>query len=255
MRSARLALVSERGALPRLTELLDADEGSDAGVVADGLRQLSGLPGPRANLEVLSAFAQSAPRDLVLALDVEPPPGTADPDRDEYVVACATAALGRLWADGLPDAEARLRHRATDASWRVREAVAIALQYLGDRDPDLLRRTVGEWSAGPDLLRARAAVAGICEPRLLVDADTAQAALDACEAATALIRALPAERRRDEDKRVLRQALGYCWSVAVSASPEPGLARFRALDTDDDADVAWIVRENRKKARLKRLLD
>jgi len=72
-----------------------------------------------------------------------------------------------------------------------------------------------------------------------------------------------ADRRVTEDLRlcpheairVLRQALGYCWSVAVAANPGPGLPLFHSLEADPDPDIAWIVRQNRKKARLKSLLD
>jgi hypothetical protein len=52
----------------------------------------------------------------------------------------------------------------------------------------------------------------------------------------------------------LRQALGYCWSVAVAADPATGLPRFRTLAAADDPDVAWIVRENSRKARLANVL-
>ena len=55
--------------------------------------------------------------------------------------------------------------------------------------------------------------------------------------------------------RTLRQALGYGWSVVIAATPDDGLRRFRRLEASDDTDVTWIVREHRKKARLKRLLD
>jgi hypothetical protein len=54
--------------------------------------------------------------------------------------------------------------------------------------------------------------------------------------------------------RTLRQALGYAWSVAVAADPEPGLTAFTALRDDPDPDVAWVVRENLRKKRLQRLL-
>jgi hypothetical protein len=40
----------------------------------------------------------------------------------------------------------------------------------------------------------------------------------------------------------------------VVADPVAGLPRFRALAASDDPDVAWIVRENSRKARLARLL-
>jgi hypothetical protein len=50
--------------------------------------------------------------------------------------------------------------------------------------------------------------------------------------------------------RTLRQALGYCWSVAVAADPAAGLPRFLALAASPDPDVAWVVHSNRGKARL-----
>jgi hypothetical protein len=46
-----------------------------------------------------------------------------------------------------------------------------------------------------------------------------------------------------------------CWSVAVAADPAAGPTRFEALAGNPDPDVAWIARENRKKARLVRALD
>lgn len=212
----------------------------------------SGLPGPRANLELVEAFADVAPPALIDEFAA---------DADEYLALCAAVALGRLLAEGgAADAAAlvtRLRALAADERWRVREGVAMALQRVGDADPALLVRIVAKWSAGPTPLVARAAVAGVCEPRLLRDRATALAALDACERATVLLVSLPAQDRRGAAARTLRQGLGYCWSVAVAATPEPGLARFSRLAeaAEADADVAWIVRTNRSKARLARLLD
>lgn len=34
------------------------------------------------------------------------------------------------------------------------------------------------------------------------------------------------DRQAHDDVRVLRQALGYYWSVAVAAAPDEGLARL-----------------------------
>jgi hypothetical protein len=70
---------------------------------------------------------------------------------------------------------------------------------------------------------------------------------------TAALAARPAGARRDPGVRTLRQALGYGWSVAVAADPAGGLPAFRSLDTGDP-DLAWIVRENSRKARLSGLL-
>lgn len=210
----------------------------------------SGLPGPRANLELLGAFADVAPADLVLALADDP---------DVYLRCCGTAGVGRLVVDVPAGDRARLtdllRARAAEESWRVREAAAMALQRIGDAEPATLRALVADWVTDPDPLVCRAAVAGVCEPRLLRDPATATAALDACAAATASIAALPPGTRSAPGVRTLRQALGYAWSVAVAGAPAAGLPRFAALRSSDDTDVAWVVRENVKKARLRRLLD
>ncbi|QAY71051.1 HEAT repeat domain-containing protein [Xylanimonas protaetiae] len=207
----------------------------------------SGLPGPRSNLELLTAFGDVAPAGLILDLAASP---------DEYLRACGTAAVGRLLVESPADTAltALLHARAADPSWRVREAAAMALQRVGDVDGAALRLLVQAWAHDPHPLVRRAAIAGVCEPRLLRDPATAAAALAACRAATDSVEALPADARRDPDVRTLRQALGYCWSVAVAGDPTAGLRAFAALERSPDPDTAWVVRENRKKARLVRLL-
>lgn len=214
------------------------------------LSRHSGLPGPRGNLELLAAFGDVADPGLIMTLATDSP--------DEYLRSCGTAALGRLILDGTGPARhvliATLRARAGDLSWRVREAVAMALQRVGDGDPETLRRLVAVWVGDPSPLVRRAAIAGICEPRLLRSQATATAALAACDVASASLAATPVSVRRDPGLRTLRQALGYCWSVAVAGDPRDGLAAFARLTDSEDPDIAWIVRENRKKARLARLL-
>jgi hypothetical protein len=61
--------------------------------------------------------------------------------------------------------------------------------------------------------------------------------------------------RREEPFRVLRQALGYCWSVAVAALPDEGMRRLERWVGSEDPDVRWIVRENLKKRRLRVIQD
>lgn len=198
----------------------------------------SGLPGPRANLALVDAVARSATDDAVDALLI---------DGGEYPVMCAAAALGRT--AGNPEHEARAHALAADERWRVREGVAIGLQLCGEQSPAVLRTVVTSWVDDPDPLVQRAAVAAVCEPRLLRTPDAAAMAISVCRRASANLVALTSDRRARSDARTLRQALGYGWSVAVAADPAPGLAAFRTLDTDDP-DIAWIVRENRRKKRL-----
>lgn len=206
------------------------------------LDEHSGLPGPRANLALATAFAEVADAALVDEL------AASD---DEYRAMCGAVALGTRAAD--PAVASRLRALAADERWRVREGVATGLQRLGDLDPARLASIVLAWSDAPDPLVQRAAAAAICEPRLLRTPETAAIALEVCRRATAQLVARGPEERREPGARTLRQGLGYCWSVAVAADPAPGLAAFRALD-DADPDVAWIVAQNRRKQRLARLL-
>ncbi len=211
------------------------------------LREHSGLPGARANLELAEAVADAGDAvDFTRLISTD----------DEYLVLCGVVGLGHVLAVGRsPDVEARLREHATDHRWRVREGVAMALQRLGDADAPRLRRLTRDWAEDADPLVQRAAVAGVCEPRLLRSPDTRAHALALCQAVTASLAGRPAEQRASDGVRVLRQALGYCWSVAVAANPAAGLPLFAVLSGQTDSDVQWIVRENRKKSRLARCCD
>ncbi len=207
----------------------------------------SGLPGPRGNLELIQAAADEGSAGWFEELA-----GSAD----EFRAATGAVGLGRLLADG-PDERitARLHELAADQRWRVREGVAMALQRLGDADPARLWPVARAWAADPDPLVQRAAVAGICEPRLLRSPDAAAVAVEICATVTTTLVARPPDQRRSDGVRALRKALGYCWSVAVAADPAIGVPRFRALAGDPDPDVIWIVRENGRKARLVRALE
>ena len=174
---------------------------------------------------------------------------------EEYLVMCGAIGLGRLLADGAStEPQLRLRSLAADRRWRVREGVAMALQRLGDADKAGLHDLVSRWAADPDPLVQRAAVAGLCEPRLLRDPADAARAVELCSRITDSLVARPPDERRSDDVRALRKALGYCWSVAVAADPSNGLPRFLALSQSSDPDVVWIVREIATKARLMAVL-
>ena len=184
------------------------------------------MPGSQQWSELLAdAFAADAAAETILAFADEP---------DEYLRFCGTQGLGRLILDHPVDESllALVLERAGDDSWRVREAAARALQIVGTEDLPRLRSIVAQWVGHPDPYVRRAAIAAICEPRLLKDDETRGAALAACEVATASITKLPQAERKDPAMRNLRQALGYCWSVAIAASPRGRLGvvrRTRAL--------------------------
>jgi hypothetical protein len=216
------------------------------------LSEHSGLPGPRANTELAIAVAE--------LMDETSAHRLIDTG-DEYLTMCAAVTLAARAAEVVSNVT--LRALAGDARWRVREGVVLGLQMRADTAPDEVLQIATDWAADADPLIQRAAVAAVCEPRLLRTPDRAAAAVAVCRTTTSALAQLPAARRREPGVRTLRQALGYCWSVAVAADPGPGLAAFRALtagsdhdadDHDGDPDVAWIVAENLRKKRLARLL-
>jgi hypothetical protein len=203
----------------------------------------SGLPGPRANLDLAQAYAEIAEPDEARAFVA---------GDDEYLALCGALALAARAGD--PRHAAAARSAARDGRWRVREGVALGLQRLAGADRLAFLRLLDSWAGDPDPLVQRARVAAICEPPLLKDRVLAAAGLACCEEVTGFLRTVPAAERRRDDVRTLRQALGYCWSVAVAADPEAGLPALARLEEDDDPDARWIVRSNRAKARLARLL-
>jgi hypothetical protein len=211
------------------------------------LRANSHLPGPRSNLELLAAAAEEV--DLDWAQRWAGTPVGNDPT-DVFVVSVGLVALGRFAARGETGALPLLKRRAEDGEWRTREAVAIALQRLGDADLPRLAEVARDWAAGPPLVQ-RAAVAAVAEPRLLRSGVLLPAALDVLDAATASV--IGAGNRAAPEVRVLRRALGYAWSVVVAADLERAWPRFAALAASTDRDVAWIVRENLRKNGLRRL--
>jgi HEAT repeat protein len=103
------------------------------------LLQHSGLPGPRGNLELAAAVVEEADEASLrfwAALDASDAPfGSAE----EFLPVCGVIGLGRLLAEGDASILPELHRLAADPRWRIREAVAMALQRFGDADlPALL---------------------------------------------------------------------------------------------------------------------
>ena len=205
----------------------------------------SGLPGPRGNLELVAACGEEASVARAEELIAT---------GDEFATVCGLVALGRHLGDG-DDGHLDVLHTgAADERWRVREGAAMALQRAGDHDLGRAFAVAERWAVDADPLVRRAAVAAVCEPRLLRDPAFALRALDLLDSITSDHSKTARDDRRSPGLRTLRQALGYGWSVVIVAIPAQGLARFERWADNVDPDVAWIVRENRKKARFKRLL-
>ena len=214
------------------------------------LKKHSGLPGPRGNLELAQAAADAGCKRQFkewLRYDEGAAPCNTP---GEFVAVCGVIGYGRLLAEGEASALRLLRAWSCDGRWRLREAVAMAMQRYGARDMGAMLSGVEAWARGSPL-EQRAAAAAACEPALLRDPRHARRVLRMLDRITGSL--ARAQDRRRVDHRVLRQALGYCWSVAIAALPEAGKPLLERWSESRDPDVQWVVRENLRKARLARV--
>ena len=112
------------------------------------LQERSGLPGPRANLGLMLEFARGADDDDILQ---------AAESEDEYIRCCGIVGLGFILVRSRDKAVLNsLTEATTSASWRAREAAAMAVQAIGDTDPGIVpgdHRAVG--TLGPSFDAAR----------------------------------------------------------------------------------------------------
>src|ERR1700693_1669280 len=174
------------------------------------LKKNSGLPGARANLELVEAVGEEADSERLWRLSAS---------SDEFLALCGTAGLGHLAVSDPVNVMSWLRELAADPRWRVREGVAIALQHMGPHSMPRLLGEMEKWSTDGPFVQ-RAAAAGLCEPGLLQEPEHVVRVLGILDRVTKSLAATSA--RKGEGFRVLRQALGYCWSVAAAALPEAG---------------------------------
>ena len=198
----------------------------------------SGLPGPRGNLELAQVVADEGTADRFrryLSYTAERAP-TNSPY--EFLAFCGVVGLGRLLAEGDLTVLPTLRRFAADPRWRLREAVAMALQRQGDVDLARLLKEMREWADGSPY-EQRAAAAALCEPRLLGRASQARAVLRLLDRMTASV--ARSSDRRSEAFLALRKGLAYCWSVACAALPEVGKPLMEKWITRPDPDVRWII--------------
>ena len=161
-------------------------------------------------------------------------PSNAKPMRQAIIILTAIAAVSC----------------AGDPRWRMREAVAVALQcLLASRGDDTLR-ALGQWIGEHNWLDMRAVAAAVADPGLLQERKVALQGLHLHQ--VILRRVLESPERKSTSFRSLRQALGYTISVVTCALPEEGFGWMAYLIASGDPDALWIVRSNLKKGRLTR---
>jgi len=258
--------------LPDLRKLLnEALKKGKAAALENYLTENSGLPGTRMNLALVNAMAdvvgeiitqpdlpEEALEDLLdrwAALSAEEAP-TNDPR--EVLPATAVMSYGQA-AVSRPDwwehEITKIHSAASDPRWRMHEMVAAALQRMLDADWDRAFIEISDWLRTEDPLVVRAAATAVGEPSLLNNESRGMNALALQAEAIGWLMRVPADRRKDDDVRTLRKALGFTLSVAIVAVPDMGLSLLSRLASYTDTDIRWIIRENLKKSRMKPFAD
>lgn len=202
------------------------------------LHKHSGLPGPRANLELVAAVAEEADADRLWRLSAS---------SDEFLAMCGTAGLGRIALMEPETVMTWLHELASDPRWRVREGVALALQRFGRENMERLLAEMRSWASDTPFVQ-RAAAAGLCEPDLLQRPENAVEVMIILDHITTSLG--ETANRKDEGFKALRKALGYCWSVAAAAAPANARPYIEKWLQSTDKDIAWVMKSNLGKVRM-----
>jgi hypothetical protein len=255
--------------------------------LAEKLMAESNLPGPRANLELAEAFSRAVSTAAAepaawlqtlyawSGISAEQAP-TGDPR--EFLPFCALISFGvlynthacaypctgpcdcPLWPIQSEHLIETVRRAASDSRWRIREAVALSLQHLGEGNPKALRRILDFWLSDDTetdgiltddaLMERRAVLAATAHPPLLGEEEFARYALKTADGILKDAAGFPKEKRKGEAFQILKKGLSYTLSVLVAAAPEDGFRLMERWAGRSDPDIRRILVENLKKKRL-----
>lgn len=221
----------------------------------------SGLPSPRANLELAQAFGriieelyddnpgqiESIVNKWIDLSEGEAPVGNPR----EFLVFCGVMGLGAIAArqhQQLGNILIRLREKSNDGRWRVRDAVCFALQRLLYRYGAPFSHYLEQWAQTGTPYELRAASVSVADPPLLKNTDFAFKALYLHRLVFSRFQKYDNINR--EARRVLVQGLSFSLSVVVTALPEAGFDFMADLAHVDNKDIQKILKTNLTKERL-----
>lgn len=229
------------------------------------LLEHSNLPGKRGNIELAFSFADYIEEQYTtntgqvltycVTLIAEHPFTPDVISNEEFLPFCAIVAVGRIGKidpTKEDDVIALLNISAKDGRWRMREAVAMAIQELMDVRPQATIEKLYAWVHEDNYLIHRAVAAGLAEPRFMKDRAIARISLDIHKIIMDKV-ARDYAMRGDTDYKVLVKGLCYTLSVIITGIEDEGFAYLEALINTDHPIMKKIVRENLKKKRLQRL--
>lgn len=222
----------------------------------------SSLPGPRANLELASAFADYFDQDNIsdevwdmlqkwmdMGSDKAP---TNDPR--EFIPFCEVQALGSLYFHVDEDKQhqiiSRLKAAMNDERWRMREAVAMGFQRIAEKDFDVVKKLFQSMVEGSNFLEKRTFVAALAHPPILKEKSHAQFCLEISDDIMDEIVSASENSLNTEDFRVLSKGLEYAISVFVENLPDEGFEMMKKFARVNQKDIRRIIKSNLGKTRL-----
>ncbi len=178
----------------------------------------SNLPGRRANLELIHAFAdvnRNSPRVMKWTEISEEDADVNDPKA--FLVFCAVVSLGQIYTETRDEKILhRLKEMANDTRWRVRECVAFGFQRIGEHEFTLLKEIFSDWLHSANNYERRCILVSLAQPSFLNE-ERAEYCL---EIANKILEELIIDE--DESFRVLKKGLDFAISVYVSEAPTAG---------------------------------
>jgi hypothetical protein len=223
----------------------------------------SNLPGPRGNLELAYGFAdclkdiQYIEDSLWQTLNEWAGITAEDTSSDspkEFIPFCAVQALGAVFTFVDYEKKAKIieifKAAANDSRWRVREAVAIGLQWIEERNFGDTEVIFGRWINTASLFERRAIIAALAHPPVLNNKDNVMFCIEITEKILIDLISLSREQRKTEEFRVLKKGLEYAISVFVAKLPDEGFKFMKKWAQKNDPDIKKIIKSNLGKSRL-----
>ena len=233
------------------------------GELEDILISNSNLPGPRANLELAYAFADCLKTMRYIddslwkvlnewvGISAEDTPSDSP---KEFIPFCAIQALGAIFTFADSEKKSKIieiiKAAANDSRWRVREAVAIGLQWIEEEDFSESEEFFDKWINEASLLERRAIIAALAHPPILKDQDNVRFCFKITEIVLSDLIKLGKEVRKSEEFRVLRKGLEYAISVFVVNLPKEGFEFMKKWAQKDDPEIRKVLKSNLGKSRL-----
>jgi hypothetical protein len=222
----------------------------------------SNLPSPRGNLTLAFEFANQFENDrmseelfnlLVSWTNITPEEAPTNQPR-EYLAFCGVLSLGAYYYYADPKTKSLimdyLKRAMSDKRWRTREAAAMGLQKIAEKDFDSIENYFLMWYNDSNHLEKRAFIATLAHPPILKNKETALFSLRISEKVLEDIFHSNKEDRRSEAFTVLSKGLQYALSVFTAELPEEGFALLKKYAGLNDPDLNKIIKVNLGKSRL-----